>query len=106
MDLKIDGKVYKLTAHAKKRMKTRGVSVNDLVEALQNIKNKRKQYKEGLETRHLIAGRNGTSAVVTETNVIVTVYNYKKQYYDSKNKSQFNKKRRALKKEYGNRLKR
>ena len=106
MDLKIGDKVYKLTTHAKYRMNKRGVSVNDLVEALSNIKNQRKQVKEGFETRVLITGRNDVSIVATVTNIIVTVYNYKKCYYDSKNKSQFNKKRRQLKKVYGNRIKR
>lgn len=106
MELKIDGTAYRLTGHAKYRMERRGVAMNDLVEALENIKNRRKQVKEGFETRYLITGRNDVSMVVTVTNVIVTVYNYKKEYYASKNKSQFNKKRRHLKKEYGNRLKR
>ena len=106
MDLKIGGIVYKLTNHAKMRMKRRKVSINDLIEALGNIKAKRKQIKENCEDRVLVTGRNDVSAVITKTNVIVTVYNYKKQYYDSRNKSHFNKKRRQLKKVYGNRLKR
>ena len=106
MDLQINGTVYKLTNHAKYRMEKRGVSIDDLVEALSNIKARRPQYKEGFEARVLLTGKNNVSAVTTISGVIVTVYNYKKQYYDSKNKSQFNKKRRQLKKVYGNRLKR
>lgn len=107
MDLiTIDGVKYKLTLHAKERMLSRKVSLAELVEALRNTKSKRKQYKDAHETRHLYAGRNGVSCIITITNVIITVYNYKKEYYASKNKNQFNKKRRHLKKEYGNRLKR
>jgi len=106
MDLQIGDITYKLTTHAKYRMNKRNVSMTDLVEALSNIKTERKQLKEGFETRVLITGRNNVSIVTTVSNVIVTVYNYKKSYYDSKNKSKFNKKRRGLKKVYGNRLKR
>lgn len=106
MELQIGKDTYRLTAHAKHRMKKRGVSIDDLVEALQNIKRVRKQVKEDSEERILITGRNKVSCVVTDTNVIVTVYNYKKEYYASKNKHAFNKKRRTLKKEFGNRLRR
>ena len=105
MDLKIDGTVYKLTSHARYRMNKRKVSINDLIEALENIKKVREHVKEGYETRKLITGRNNVSIVLTLENVIVTVYPFTKQYCKSKRKNQFNKKRRQLKKIYGNRFK-
>ena len=105
MDLKINDVVYQLTAHAKQRMSKRGVSVTDLVEALENIKQRRKQERKGFEPRELLIGRNKVNIVITTSN-IVTVYNNKKEYYATRSKNQFNKKRRQIKKRVGNRLRR
>ena len=41
MELKIKGIIYNLTEHAKYRMERRSISVDDVVEALENIKSKK-----------------------------------------------------------------
>lgn len=104
MDFKIKGVLYRLTEHARKRMEKRGVTTDELEEALSNIKTRRLQDREGNTGRFLVTGRNKISAVVTHDNVIITVYPYCKEYKQSKGKSKFNKKRRQLKQMYGNRF--
>jgi len=105
MDLKVNGIVYNLTAHAKHRMKKRNVSVNDVVQALDDFKFRRKQTKHGYEDRVVIVGRNKVTIVITIDNVILTAYNYKKEYSESKLKQLTNKNNRHNKKKFGNRMK-
>lgn len=107
MTLNIDGVEYTLTHHARYRMEKRSVSMCDLLEALSNIKFTRKQTnRKDEEERILITGRNQVNVVITKTNVIVTIYSYKRAHHESKRKQSFNKKRRAIKKKVGNRFKR
>mgnify|MGYP005991039729 CR=1 FL=1 len=104
MKLAVKGVNYNLSAHALERMIKRGISVESLVECLTDIKDRKTHLTDGKETRYVITGRNKLTAVITKTNVIVTVYNFRKEYYASKTKNKLNKKRRALKRKHGNRL--
>ena len=106
MELKIKGIIYNLTEHAKYRMERRSISVDDVVEALENIKSKIIQVKNNIEDRFFITGRNRIGVVIGKYNAIITVYNYTKQYYDSKAKNKFNKNRRQVKRRVGNRIRR
>lgn len=106
MDINVEGITYKLTYHAKKRMGSRGVKMDELIEALENTKKITRQVANDLqEERRIIVGRNRVSVVVTLKNVIVTVYNFKKEFYRSKSKQKRNTKQRKLKQKYGNRVK-
>ena len=105
MKLKVNNIEYILSKHAKHRMDKRKVSMDDLVEALTNPKYKRIQEKKGCESRYILAGRNKVTVVISLKNIIVTIYNYKKEYYASNDKCKRNQKSVKLKKKYGSRYK-
>jgi len=105
--VKINNIEYKITPHAKYRMKKRGVSVTDLVAALEDPKSIRKQSKrDGKPQRIGVIGTNKVTVIYEEdSKVIITVYNYKNEYYKAKGKHRRNKNRLDLKRRHGNRIK-
>ena len=85
-------------------MERRGVSIEALEEALRRPRNRRLQVKEGKPDRMGIMGRNGVVVIHDpDTYIIITVFNYTKEYYKSRAKHKRNKTRRNLKKELNNR---
>jgi len=107
MYLEAGGERYVVTMHAQYRMKKRKITEEDLVEAIEKCRSKRKQYrKEGqTEDTYLVMGRNKVSFIVSEHNVIITIYNHQKEVTIGRIKSDKNKNRRQLKKKYGSRVK-
>ena len=81
--------------------------MEELTAAIEHPKSVRRlPTREGKQQRMGCMGRNKVTVIYEEeTKVIITVYNYNKDYYSAKNKHRRNKNRRNLKKELGNRIK-
>ena len=102
--VKINNIEYKITEHAKYRMKKRKVKVSEVVEALTNPKFTRKSDKG--DVRITVVGKNSVTVIYAEdSKAIITVYNRNKEYYISKKKQRKNKNKHKLKKSLGNRYK-
>lgn len=106
MRINVRGVEYKLTNHAKMRMKRRGIKLSEIVDTLANIKIRR-QYtrEEDGEVRIMLSNKNNITVIVTPENVIVTVYTFSKEYHKNKSKNKNNKSRRQIKRNKGNRIK-
>jgi hypothetical protein len=105
--LLINDKEYILTKHALKRMNSRNVTIEDLIDALSSPKQIRRQVKEGYNDAYSVLGRNRVVVILNlEMNVIVTVHRINSKYAGAKGKHGKNKKRRDLIKIFGNRVKR
>ena len=76
-------------------MDKRRVSLDDLVAALQDPKSTQKQKLVGRKPLRIgIIGRNGVTVIFEEkSKVIITVYNYRKEYYKTRAKQRRNKNR-------------
>ena len=94
-----------ITRHAYKRMRKRGIELEEMVEALEDSKLKHKQTKEGFSDRYLFIGKNDIAVVLSRDYVVVTVYRYNDAYVEAKSKHRKNKKRRQHKAFFGNRYK-
>lgn len=106
MQIEVDGVKYIFTTHAESKIKKRGITLLDVKDALTNVKKRRlKTLRDDQESqRTIVTGKNNVLVILAGKNIIVTVYKYVKDYYDCKHKNLFNKKRKNLKKKYGNRL--
>ena len=100
MQIKVNDRTYKVSEHALTRMRKRKVKLDDLVQALKDIKHTRPRDDE----RYLIMGRNKVTAIITKTGVIVTVYPHRQEHIDCKRKQKKNKNRLKNKRKYGNRV--
>jgi len=105
--LEINGTDYRITKHALKRMNTRKITIEDLIEAISAPKSIRRQSKAGFEDSFLIIGRNKVNVILNlHKNVVITVHKLNHHYGKVKNKKKKNTKRRDLIKVFGNRVKR
>ena len=104
MSITVNNIVYKYSKHAKTRAKKRGVEEEDIIEALENPKRTFTTERDE-SIRINVLGKNSVLVVLTPENLIVTVYKRSKQLYKNRIKENYNKKRRELKKRFGNRVK-
>lgn len=104
--IEVEGKFYRLTAHAKHRARNRKITLEDLKEAISNPRTIRRNHKKGCEDSYRFTGRNDVIIVMNDKkNTIITVHKRNKNYANSKTKQNRNKKRLEFKRLYGNRAK-
>jgi len=95
------------TRHAIKRMNTRNITIEDVMEALESYKQFRRQAKEGYEDSYVILGRNKVQVVLNlEKTVVITVHKFNTNYGKARNRHHKNKKRKDALGIFGNRVKR
>lgn len=105
IEIKANSKIYTLSKHAEHRAKKRGASVDDIIEALTEVKS-RYICSKSKDQRHIVNGKNDIIIVLSlNEKIIITIYNRSKNFYKSKKKKEYNKIRRKLKQQYGNRIK-
>lgn len=103
--IEVDGKIYILTNHAQHRANNRGISLEEIKEALANPKNCRRLYSE-MGDSYGVTGRNYVRIILNlEKNVIITVLRINKEYAKSRHKQFRNKRQLINRKKYGNRAK-
>lgn len=106
IEIVIKDSTYKISKHALYRAEKRNVSIDDVIETLENPKRKYRCNKSKKQDRILVQGKNDIIIVLSICEkFIITIYNRSKTYYNCKKKKEYNKIRRKLKQQYGNRIK-
>lgn len=88
-------------------MAKRGVTIEDMVDTLSNPKRVQKLTLRGKKSQRIgITGANKVTIIFEEASkVVITVYNYRTEYYKNKAKQRRNKNKLNLKRQFGNRIK-
>ena len=101
------GKKVKILRHAKDRMASRKISIDDIKQALLNIKVTRKMKHETKPDSFLVRGKNNLEVILNnECTKIITLHWFNLQLLSSRKKEMKNKKRKQNIKKYGNRANR